>query len=139
MFRAVGWWEWLGTRPGSRERGFFLALDPKTAQGAAALSTLVPALWQQWRGHTNLSLQHHRRRKGSVFPLRNSPYLKPPSLVLSGQLGKPPCCFPWEEGCYREGQLESNQTLPPMKLQFEYFPAQLTADVIQGGKGPFWP
>jgi len=30
--------------------------EPQTALGAAAPSTPVPAVWQGWHGHTNLSL-----------------------------------------------------------------------------------
>lgn len=46
----------VGEKTWERRGRFISDSDPQTALGAAAPSTPVPAVWQVWHGHTNLSL-----------------------------------------------------------------------------------
>lgn len=44
-------------------RGVLSGSDPQTALGAAAPSAPVPAMWQAWHGHTDLSLLGAQREE----------------------------------------------------------------------------
>lgn len=120
------------------QRGRFLSgSDPQTAPGAAVLSTPVPAMRQGLHGHI-FSLLGAQAGGGKGLPSLPETLLnlKPPHQSFLGSWQDHRGVSHGTRGCYGEGRLESNQTLPPMKMKFGNFDI---GDVIQGGKGPFWP